>query len=39
MFLQTALDSIEQSQLLSRMLGPNFENFKKRVREQNVTGQ
>ena len=32
-FLRTALESKEQSKLLSRMLGPQYEGFRKRVKD------
>lgn len=35
-FLRAALDSKEQSITLSEMLGPDFEDFKKRVREHRL---
>jgi hypothetical protein len=35
-FLRMALESKEQAKLLSQMLGPNFEDFKKRVTEYKV---
>ena len=35
-FLRAALERKEQSELLSQMLGPDFEDFKKRVKEYKV---
>jgi hypothetical protein len=32
-YLRAALESKEQAQILSQMIGPNFEDFKKRVKE------
>jgi hypothetical protein len=32
-FLRAALESKEQSEVLSQMIGPNFEDFKKRLKE------
>jgi hypothetical protein len=35
-FLRAALESKEQAKLLSQMLGPRSQDFKKRVKEHNV---
>jgi hypothetical protein len=35
-FLRAALESKEQSELLSQLEGPNFEDFKRRVKEHKV---
>jgi hypothetical protein len=39
MFLRAALASKEQAKLLSEMIGPGFEDFKKRVKEYKVTAK